>query len=182
MPNTVHAITIQNLAMPNTVHASTTQNLSTPNTVHASTTQNLAMPNTVHASKSTHFIFFASSWKHPQTKDWLKDANRSLGEGIKAVGKENKNWLEEISHVLWAHRTMIKSSNGDTPFSLTYGTEAVIPAEIGMPTKARASSNREAKMQEANGKKILTTPKLDKEIHASSQETLCIGEQTRQAV
>ncbi|GKA93958.1 reverse transcriptase domain-containing protein [Tanacetum coccineum] len=32
------------------------------------------------------------------------------------------------------HRTMIKSSNGDTPFSLTYGTEAVIPAEIGMPT------------------------------------------------
>ncbi|GKB76804.1 hypothetical protein Tco_0943699 [Tanacetum coccineum] len=24
--------------------------------------------------------------------------------------------------------------NGDTPFSLTYGTEAVIPAEIGMPT------------------------------------------------
>ncbi|GJZ18886.1 hypothetical protein Tco_0555476 [Tanacetum coccineum] len=29
---------------------------------------------------------------------------------------------------------MIKSSNGDTPFSLTYRTEAVIPAEIGMPT------------------------------------------------
>ncbi|GJT69460.1 hypothetical protein Tco_1028746 [Tanacetum coccineum] len=29
---------------------------------------------------------------------------------------------------------MVKSSNGDTPFSLTYGTEAVIPAEIGMTT------------------------------------------------
>ncbi|GJZ78850.1 hypothetical protein Tco_0643687 [Tanacetum coccineum] len=29
---------------------------------------------------------------------------------------------------------MIKSSHGDTPFSLTYGIEAVIPAEIGMPT------------------------------------------------
>ncbi|GJR46422.1 hypothetical protein Tco_1314525 [Tanacetum coccineum] len=29
---------------------------------------------------------------------------------------------------------MIKSSNGETPFLLTYGTEAVIPAEIGMPT------------------------------------------------
>ncbi|GJX88464.1 reverse transcriptase domain-containing protein [Tanacetum coccineum] len=62
-------------------------------------------------------------------------ANQSLGEGIKArLGKDNKNWMEEISHVLWAHRTMVKSSNGDTPFSLTYGTEAVIPAEIGMPT------------------------------------------------
>nr|GFC46360.1 hypothetical protein [Tanacetum cinerariifolium] len=29
---------------------------------------------------------------------------------------------------------MIKSSHGDTPFSLTYGTEAVIPTEIGIPT------------------------------------------------
>ncbi|GJZ29692.1 hypothetical protein Tco_0574339 [Tanacetum coccineum] len=29
---------------------------------------------------------------------------------------------------------MIKTSHGDTPFSLTYGTEAVIPAEIGMAT------------------------------------------------
>nr|GEU55944.1 reverse transcriptase domain-containing protein [Tanacetum cinerariifolium] len=42
--------------------------------------------------------------------------------------------IKEIPYVLWAHRTMIKSSNKDTPFSLTYETEAVIPAEIGMPT------------------------------------------------
>ncbi|GJX96095.1 reverse transcriptase domain-containing protein [Tanacetum coccineum] len=59
----------------------------------------------------------------------------SLGEGIKArLGEGNKICIEEIPHVLWAHRTMIKSSHGDTPFSLTYGTKAVIPAEIGMPT------------------------------------------------
>nr|GEU93594.1 reverse transcriptase domain-containing protein [Tanacetum cinerariifolium] len=42
--------------------------------------------------------------------------------------------MEEISHVLWAHHTMIKSINGEASFSLTYGTEAVIPVEIGMPT------------------------------------------------
>ncbi|GJR12923.1 pre-mRNA-splicing factor ATP-dependent RNA helicase DEAH7 [Tanacetum coccineum] len=51
--------------------------------------------------------------------------------------------MEEISHVLWAHRTMVKSSNGDTPFSLTYGTEAVIPAEIGMPTFRTAELDME---------------------------------------
>ncbi|GKE69317.1 reverse transcriptase domain-containing protein, partial [Tanacetum coccineum] len=55
--------------------------------------------------------------------------------GIKArLGKGNKNWLEELPHVLWAYRTIIKSSHGDTLFSLTYDTEAVIPAEIRMPT------------------------------------------------
>nr|GEW15812.1 reverse transcriptase domain-containing protein [Tanacetum cinerariifolium] len=50
------------------------------------------------------------------------------------LGERNKNWLEELPHVLWAHRTMIKSRNDDTLFSLTYGTEAFIPAEIRMPT------------------------------------------------
>ncbi|GKB98816.1 reverse transcriptase domain-containing protein [Tanacetum coccineum] len=76
-----------------------------------------------------------TSVKHPQSNGLVERENRSLGEGIKArLGEGNKNWIEELPHVLWAHRTMIKSSHGDTPFSLTYGTEAVIPAEIGMPT------------------------------------------------
>ncbi|GJW90451.1 reverse transcriptase domain-containing protein [Tanacetum coccineum] len=76
-----------------------------------------------------------ASVKHPQSNGLVERANRSLGEGIKArLGEGNKNWIEELPHVLWAHRTMIKSSHGDTPFSLTYGTKAVIPAEIRMPT------------------------------------------------
>ncbi|GKA99381.1 reverse transcriptase domain-containing protein [Tanacetum coccineum] len=76
-----------------------------------------------------------ASVKHPQSNGLVERANRSLGEGIKAsLGEGNKNWIEELPHVLWAHHTMIKLSHGDTPFSLTYGTEAVILAEIGMPT------------------------------------------------
>ncbi|GJS00609.1 reverse transcriptase domain-containing protein [Tanacetum coccineum] len=56
---------------------------------------------------------------------WLR-----LEEGIKArLDERSKNWMEELSHVLWAHSTMIKTSNEDTPFSLTYGTEAVIPID-----------------------------------------------------
>nr|GEW82526.1 hypothetical protein [Tanacetum cinerariifolium] len=78
--------------------------------------------------------------KHPQSNGLVERANRSLGEGIKArLGKGNKIWVEELPHVLWAHRTMIKSSHGDTPFLLIYGTEAVIPAKIGMPTYRTAA-------------------------------------------
>ncbi|GKA94030.1 reverse transcriptase domain-containing protein [Tanacetum coccineum] len=69
-----------------------------------------------------------------QSNGLVERANRSLGEGIKAcLGEGNKNWIEELPHVLWAHRTMIKSSHDDTLFSLTYGTKAVIPAKIRMP-------------------------------------------------
>nr|GEX66040.1 reverse transcriptase domain-containing protein [Tanacetum cinerariifolium] len=70
-----------------------------------------------------------------QSNGLVERANRCLGEGIKArMAEGNKNWVEELPLVLWAYRTMIKSSHDDTPFSITYETEAVIPAEIGMPT------------------------------------------------
>nr|GEW40712.1 reverse transcriptase domain-containing protein [Tanacetum cinerariifolium] len=81
-----------------------------------------------------------ASVKHPQSNGLVERADRSLREGIKArLGEGNKNWVEELPHVLWAHRTMIKSSHGDTRFSLTYGTKAVILAEIGMPTYRTAA-------------------------------------------
>ncbi|GJW49299.1 reverse transcriptase domain-containing protein [Tanacetum coccineum] len=92
-----------------------------------------------------------ASVKHPQANGLVERANRSLGEGIKArLDEKSKDWIEELPHVLWAHRTMIKSSNGETPFSLTYGTEAVIPAEIGMPT-LRTAEIDQAKNNEALG-------------------------------
>nr|GEU58639.1 hypothetical protein [Tanacetum cinerariifolium] len=80
-------------------------------------------------------FLFGLPVKHPHSNGLVETVNRSLREGIKArLGEGNKNWAEELPYVLWAHRTMIKLSHGDTPFSLTYGTEAIIPTEIGMPT------------------------------------------------
>ena len=43
-------------------------------------------------------------------------------------------WVEELSHVLWTYRTTPRRSIRETPFSMSYGAEAVIPLEIGFPT------------------------------------------------
>ncbi|GJU49578.1 reverse transcriptase domain-containing protein [Tanacetum coccineum] len=51
------------------------------------------------------------------------------------LGKAHQAWIYELPQVLMAHRTMPKSSNGETPFSLVYGSEAVIPIEISVETK-----------------------------------------------
>jgi hypothetical protein len=38
-----------------------------------------------------------------------------------------------VPEVLWAYRTTTQTPTGETQFSLSYGTEAVISAEVGSP-------------------------------------------------
>ncbi|GKA24549.1 reverse transcriptase domain-containing protein [Tanacetum coccineum] len=72
---------------------------------------------------------------HPQANGLMERANKSLMHGLKArLGRERVGWVDKLPNILWAHRTMLKTSNGETPFSLTYGSEAMIPVKIGMPT------------------------------------------------
>ena len=47
--------------------------------------------------------------------------------------------MEELPHVLWTYRITPRRSIGETPFSMTYGAEAVIPLETGFPTLKTSS-------------------------------------------
>ncbi|XP_022030811.1 uncharacterized protein K02A2.6-like [Helianthus annuus] len=77
-----------------------------------------------------------SSVAHPQGNGQVEQINHRIVDGIKRrLGYEGKGWADELPNVLWAHRTLQKTSNGETPFSLMYGTEAVIPVEIGLPNQ-----------------------------------------------
>ena len=48
-------------------------------------------------------------------------------------------WVEELPHVLWTYRTTPRRSTEETPFSMTYGAEAVIPLETGFSTLRTSS-------------------------------------------
>ena len=41
--------------------------------------------------------------------------------------------MEELPRVLWAYRTTLGRPTGNTPFALSYGMDAIIPIEIGLP-------------------------------------------------
>ncbi|GKA38002.1 reverse transcriptase domain-containing protein [Tanacetum coccineum] len=59
-------------------------------------------------------------------------------QGNRAVERANKSLLRGIK----------KTNNGETPFSITYGTEAVILVEIGMPTHRTTNLNEKTNDQE----------------------------------
>ena len=42
--------------------------------------------------------------------------------------------MNELLGVLWAYRTIARKPTGISPFIITYGMEAIISIEIGMPT------------------------------------------------
>ena len=41
--------------------------------------------------------------------------------------------MDELPHVFWTYQTTPHKSIGETPFSMTYWVEAVIPLETGFP-------------------------------------------------
>ena len=52
----------------------------------------------------------------------------------KRLDEAKGKWEEELPHILWTYRTTPRRSTGETPFSMTYGAEAVIPLETSFPT------------------------------------------------
>ena len=63
-------------------------------------------------------------------------------EGAKGI------WPDELPSVLWAYCTTAKTPTGETPFQLAYGTDAVIPPEVGL-ISYRVENYSEDKNEEA---------------------------------
>ncbi|XP_071901042.1 uncharacterized protein [Coffea arabica] len=66
---------------------------------------------------------------------WVENVNRTILHGLKTrIESARTGWLDELPTILWVYRTTPRTATQKTPFVLTYGTEAVIPAEIGVPS------------------------------------------------
>ncbi|XP_074327875.1 uncharacterized protein LOC141665792 [Apium graveolens] len=74
-----------------------------------------------------------SSFDHPQGNGAIEAANKVIFRGIKKrLGEAKGRWAEELPWILWACRTTPRTSTGDTPFRMAYGTEALVPVEANV--------------------------------------------------
>ena len=72
---------------------------------------------------------------YPQGNGQAEAVNKVIVNGLKKRLDDAKGrWVEELPHVLWTYRTTPRKSTRETPFSMTYGAETVIPLENGFPT------------------------------------------------
>ncbi|GKA96283.1 reverse transcriptase domain-containing protein [Tanacetum coccineum] len=45
----------------------------------------------------------------------------------KQLTRSQQRWVDDLPQVLWIHKTLPRNNQEETPFSLTYGSEAIIP-------------------------------------------------------
>ena len=57
----------------------------------------------------------------------------------KRLNDAKEKRVEELPHVLWTYRSTPRRSTRETPFSITYGAEAIIPLENKFPTLRKSS-------------------------------------------
>ena len=90
-----------------------------------------------------------SSPAHPQANGQVEVTNLTLLKIIKTWLEGAKGiWPDKLPSVLWAYRTTVRTPTGETPFRLADGTDAVIPAEIGL-TSYRMQNYMEDKNEAA---------------------------------
>ncbi|XP_077216011.1 uncharacterized protein LOC143850671 [Tasmannia lanceolata] len=105
-----------------------------------------------------------TSVAHPQTNGQTEVTNRILLQGIKKrLDEKAGRWADELYHVLWAYCTTPRTIMGESPFNLSFGTEAVIPVDIGVPSPRVTNFN-----EPLNGDRLCANLDLLEEVREES--------------
>ncbi|KAK1576582.1 hypothetical protein Q3G72_015094 [Acer saccharum] len=85
-----------------------------------------------------------STPRYPQANGQAESTNKTIVNTLKKrLEAEKSQWAEKLPEILWSYRTTPRRSTGETPFSLVYGSEAVIPIETRLSTARSENPDEE---------------------------------------
>ncbi|XP_070015185.1 uncharacterized protein [Nicotiana sylvestris] len=70
----------------------------------------------------------------PKANGAVKVANKNIKKILRKMIQSSRQWHEKLPFALLGYRTTVRTSVGAMPYLLVYGTEAVIPAEVEIPS------------------------------------------------
>nr|XP_033516863.1 uncharacterized protein K02A2.6-like [Nicotiana tomentosiformis] len=70
----------------------------------------------------------------PKANGAVEAENKNIKKILKKMIQSSRQWHEKLPFALLGYRTTVRTSVGATPYLLVYGTEAVIPAEVKIPS------------------------------------------------
>ncbi|XP_070005048.1 uncharacterized protein [Nicotiana sylvestris] len=70
----------------------------------------------------------------PQMNRAMEAANKNIKKILRKLVENHKKWHEKLPFALLGYRTTVRTSTGATLYLLIYGTEAVIPANVEIPS------------------------------------------------
>ena len=72
---------------------------------------------------------------HAEGNDQAEATNKLVLNAVqKDLEEARGKWPQLLPKALWAVWTTIRGPTSETPFALTYGSEAIAPVEMGLPT------------------------------------------------
>ena len=71
-----------------------------------------------------------SSLYWPQDNGAIEAANKNVKNILAKMVVTYKDWAEKLPFALWGYRTSIHALTGAKPYSLVYGSEAMLPIEV----------------------------------------------------
>lgn len=101
------------------------------------------MSNKVQDWASTNNILMLYALEaHSQSNGQVEFTNHTLKEGLKKCFEGAKgNWVQKLSSVLWDYGTTTCTPIGEPPFSVVYGTYALLSIKVDLPTKRTLNYN-----------------------------------------
>ncbi|XP_070013323.1 uncharacterized protein [Nicotiana sylvestris] len=70
----------------------------------------------------------------PKANGAVEAANKNIKKILRKMVEGSRQWHEKLPFALLGYRTIVRSSLGATPYLLVYGTKAVIPVEVEIPS------------------------------------------------